>query len=223
VGAIMGNPFALGGSIENGKRPEDSDKNLNSIEHLPEYGGWTGPFTYAFFETRLIRRSNWLLAEMGAPGGAYGRRLSYLEHLLFPSEEAAKAIAGSATSSKKEEEKLKKENKLYKLGEGLDYDRRKAMWAEYYFSAETVDGAKIRTVVKAGDGYEETARMSVEMALLCSTRREKLPFQGGVLTPSVAGGDLLVDALAASGIKFETVAEDFKPDLTRITSLNNEE
>lgn len=118
----------------------------------PYSTGWSGPFTYAFYDTRLIRRSNWLLADLGED--PYGRRFNYTEHLLFPSEEVserappaldsysliriasdgkkrndrlinislllfapqfAKELAASATSSKKEEEKLKKEGRLYKV------------------------------------------------------------------------------------------------------------
>ena len=52
-----------------------------------------------------MRRSNWLLADLGED--PYGRHMIYSEHLLFPTQEAAKAIAGSNTSSKKEEETLK--------------------------------------------------------------------------------------------------------------------
>ena len=33
----MGNPFALGGVVGDGKRPEDADKVLNKIEHYPEF------------------------------------------------------------------------------------------------------------------------------------------------------------------------------------------
>ena len=33
----MSNPFALGGIVGDGKRPEDSDKALNKIEHYPEF------------------------------------------------------------------------------------------------------------------------------------------------------------------------------------------
>jgi hypothetical protein len=45
--------YTLGGIIGDGKRVEDSDKMLNEIKYTPEFGGWTGPFTYAFYETRL--------------------------------------------------------------------------------------------------------------------------------------------------------------------------
>tara|TARA_B110000008_G_scaffold192281_1_gene190995 strand:- start:331 stop:1584 length:1254 start_codon:yes stop_codon:yes gene_type:complete len=110
---IMGDPFALGGTVGDGKRPEDSDKVLAKVEYYPEFEGWSGPFTYAFYDTRLIRRSNWLMADLGED--PYGRHLSYSEHLLFPTEAVAKEITSANTSSKKEEEKLKKEGKLFKV------------------------------------------------------------------------------------------------------------
>ena len=142
VAKIMSNPFALGGVIGDGKRVEDSDKILNKIEYYPEFDGWSGPFTYAFYETRLIRRSNWLLADLGED--PYGRSLNFTEHLLFPSEETAREVSSANTSSKMEEEKLKKEGKLYKLGEGLDKDVRSKIFCEYYFHANTADGTKIK-------------------------------------------------------------------------------
>ena len=110
----MGDPFALGGTVGDGKRPEDSDKVLAKVEYFPEFDGWSGPFTYAFYDTRLIRRSNWLLADLGED--PYGRHLNYSEHLLFPSEQVAKEVTSANTSSKKEEEKLKKEGKLFGVG-----------------------------------------------------------------------------------------------------------
>jgi len=142
VAKIMTNPFSLGGIIADGTRYEDSDKVLNKIEYYPEFDGWSGPFTYAFFETRLIRRSNWLLADLGED--PYGRHLNYTEHLLFPTEAMAKEVASANTSSKKEEEKLKSEGKLFKLGDGLGKDIRKQLFSEYYFNALAEDGSQIR-------------------------------------------------------------------------------
>ena len=61
----------------------------------------------------------------------YGRHLSYSEHLLFPTEAVAKEITSANTSSKKEEEKLKKEGKTFQgassshvFGARLDYVSR---------------------------------------------------------------------------------------------------
>lgn len=41
------------------------------------------------------------------------------------------------------------------------------------------------------------------MALTLRFDREKLPFKGGVLTPSAAGSTCLVERLIASGVKLE--------------------
>ena len=214
VASIMMNPYALGGAIKRGQRPEDADKNLSVVEYDDDYKGWKAPFTYAFYETRLIRRSNWLNRSMG--GVAYGRNMNYLEHLLLPNEESARALHQSNTSSKKEEEKLKSEGKLFEKDQGLDLEAREKEWAEYWFDATTESGERIRTRVSGKDGYDETAHLSVELALLTSERRDELPFSGGVLTPGIAGGQPFIDALNETGLKFEVVADNELPDLSRL-------
>ena len=118
---------------------------------------------------------------------------------------------------KRQEEKLKAEGKLYELGEGLDDETRGKLFADYYVNAEAEDGARVRARVSAGDGYDETARVSVETALLLSCKRDELPFVGGVLTPSVAGGQALIDAVSKTGITFEILPEDFKVDFAKVT------
>ena len=214
VAGIMSNPFALGGSIQGGRRPEDADRNLSQVEFDPEYDAWKAPFTYAFYETRLIRRSNWLLRDLGEK--PYGRKLNYLEHLIMPTEQSAKDLQQSNTSSKAEEEKLRKEGRLFKKGEGLDEQARDAIWSEYWFDAVSESGEKIRTRLTGKDGYDETAHMSIELALLCAEYREKLPFKGGVLTPGVAGGDPYIESLHATGLHFEVMPEDAKVDFSRL-------
>ena len=78
---------------------EDSDKVLNKIEHYDDFDGWSAPFTYAFYDTRLVRRTNWLLADMGED--PYGRKFNYSEHLLFPTEESAKEVAWSSPAPRR--------------------------------------------------------------------------------------------------------------------------
>lgn len=81
------------------------------------------------------------------------------------------------------------------LGDGLEEEIRSKLFTEYLINANTDDGTKIRTRVTGGDGYDETARLSVEMTLLLTMKRDELPFVGGVLTPAVAGGHKFVEAL----------------------------
>ena len=142
--------------------------------------------------------------------------MNFSEHLLFPTEQAAKSMASSNTSSKKEEEKLKAEGKLFKLGQGLDEETRSKLFTEYHLHANAGDGTTIRTKVTAGDGYDETARLSVEMVLLLTTKRDSLPFEGGVLTPSVAGCRPFLDAIRSSGIAFEVLDDDYKVDFEKV-------
>ena len=142
--------------------------------------------------------------------------MNYLEHLLLPNEESARALQQSNTSSKKEEEKLKSEGKLFEKDQGLDLEAREKEWAEYWFDATTESGERIRTRVSGKDGYDETAHLSVELALLTSERRDELPFSGGVLTPGIAGGQPFIDALNETGLKFEVVADNELPDLSRL-------
>ena len=101
-------------------------------------------------------------------GVPYGKNMNYLEHLLLPSEEHARALQQSNTSSKKEEEKLKAEGKLFAKDEGLALEDREKEWAEYWFDAVSERGEKIRTRLSGKDGYDETAHLSVELALLTS-------------------------------------------------------
>ena len=216
VAGLMSNPFALGGSIMGGRRPEDADRNLSQVEYDPDYDAWKAPFTYAFYETRLVRRANWLLRDLGM--SPYGRQLNYLEHLIMPTEQSAKDLQQANTSSKAEEEKLRKEGRLFKLGEGLDESARDSIWSEYWFDAIGESGEKIRTRLTGKDGYDETAHMSIELAILCSEYREKLPFAGGVLTPGVAGGDPYIEALHATGLSFEVMSEDAKVDFSRLVA-----
>ena len=98
-------------------------------------------------------------------------------------------MASSNTSSKKEEEKLKSEGRLYELGDGLDDETRTKLFTDYYLHVTAEDGKTIRCKVSGGDGYDETARLSVEMTLLLATARDALPFSGGIPShpPSPAG------------------------------------
>lgn len=54
---------------------------------------------------------------------------------------------------------------------------------------------------RAGDpGYKATALMSMECALSLALQREQCSKQGGVLTPAVALGDVLVERLNKAGM-----------------------
>ncbi|CAE8699415.1 unnamed protein product, partial [Polarella glacialis] len=82
---MMGDPYALGGfvsdrdrngikycNIEFGTgqvatkvRAEDLDANMSKISEDKKLGLWRGPNVYSYFDTRIVRRSNMLLADLG--------------------------------------------------------------------------------------------------------------------------------------------------------------
>merc|ERR1740117_96923 len=117
VRAMMGDPFSLGGFIPKldrhgmkdvniefgtGKctpkvRPEDLDLNFAKISEDKKHGIWRGPHTYSYFDTRIVRRSNALFADLA--NEPYGRQLRFMEYALLPPEAMA-AMAAMAAAPK---------------------------------------------------------------------------------------------------------------------------
>ena len=89
VRKVMTDPFALGGSIDNGEREEDQDRVLTKVFRDGAIKSWVAPHVYAFFETRVVRRSNELHRTLvGGPdkGPFYGENLNVTVYTLMPSE-----------------------------------------------------------------------------------------------------------------------------------------
>ncbi|KAK3280103.1 hypothetical protein CYMTET_12044 [Cymbomonas tetramitiformis] len=175
VGSLMSNPFALGGKIgaTNDKpRTEDLDKELQLIHKDGDINAWCGPFMYAFFETRVVRRSSVLQQQM--IGHSYGPELNFQEFAVFPDEETAHMAQKASTSSAGQEEELKKAGKLYKPGEGPDAKDREGAWTEIMFLAKSSGDESIKVKLTAGDAYEETGHMAVEVALCLVLHRSEL-------------------------------------------------
>merc|ERR1712176_274659 len=202
VGKIMSNPFALGGDQFLSVRDEDMDKHLSTVVYDRDVKAYRTPFIYAFYETRVVRRSNMLRDQLS--GKAYGPEFNYQEFGVTMTQEQAQEAQSSQTSTKAEEEHLKKTGNLKALGDGSGHEERKESWSQYVCVAHTDSGNSMYTARLLGrDGYDETARLSVEMALAIVENRDALPYKGGVLTPSVAGSSLLFDRLRNTGLVLE--------------------
>eukprot|EP00667_Euglena_gracilis_P005397 EG_transcript_5435 len=202
VKALMGDPFALGGRVA-GDREEDSDRTLMTVAQDPL--GWRAPYNYAFMETRVVRRSNALHLLLG--GQNYGPQFNYQEYSLWPTEAAAREAKERAGSVKKEEEDLKKGGRYYAQGEGPSLQDRDSSKCIFTAVATTESGKEVRATLETRDGYYETAHIAVEVALCLLKERARLPYgsKGGVLTPSVACGSVLVDRLVATGMTLTVV------------------
>jgi len=225
----MGDPFNLGGfipdrdrngvkfcSIEFGTgkaapklRAEDLDSNFAKISEDKHLGIWRGPFVYSFFDTRIVRRSNMLFADLG--NQAYGNNLNFLEYSMLPVEALvamsappAGATKGSAgTSVAAEAEALKAAGRYYGQGEGPSLEDLDDAWIGIFMWAQSEKGHELKCSFIGRDGYFETARVAVETAMCLAFDKEKLPFKGGVLTPTVACGTHLVQRIIATGMKFK--------------------
>ena len=69
--------------------------------------------------------------------------------------------------------------------------------------AESEKGHEVKCNMVGRDGYFETARVAIETAMCLAFDKPKLPYKGGVLTPTVACGTFLAQRMIDSGIKFK--------------------
>jgi len=229
----INDPFSMGGFIPNVDRngmkevdiqqgtgimtpkvrDEDADEELAKISEDRKLGIWRAPYVNSWFDTRVVRRSNQLMADLGKE--PYGIALNFTEFAMLPAENVAAAKkSGAATGSDpvygsygmdivEQTEMLDQEGKTFKDGEGPEMNDMTDAWSGYFFYAESASGNGVKCSFVGSDGYYETARFSINTALTLRFDREKLPFRGGVLTPAVAGGAALSERLISSGLKFK--------------------
>merc|ERR1712014_111080 len=70
-------------------RNEDGDWNMATISEDKKLGVWRAPYVHSFFDTRVVRRSNMLLADLG--NSPYGTALNFMEYAMLPPESVAAA------------------------------------------------------------------------------------------------------------------------------------
>lgn len=233
---INSDPFAMGGFIpqfdRNGfkvvdvqhgtgyvtakARNEDKDVNMTKISEDKKMGVWRAPYVHGLFDTRVVRRSNMLLADLG--NAPYGLAFNFMEYAMLPPEqvaaarrgvqndEAAKPMGQYGMPVEAEEEMLASQGKTFTEGSGPDVRDMSSTWSSFLLYAESVNGNLVQCSFVGSDGYFETSRMAVETALTLRFDRQKLPYKGGVLTPSVAGSTCLLERLISSGVKFKVGA-----------------
>eukprot|EP00931_Biecheleriopsis_adriatica_P077687 TRINITY_DN5119_c0_g1_i3.p1 TRINITY_DN5119_c0_g1~~TRINITY_DN5119_c0_g1_i3.p1 ORF type:complete len:533 (+),score=130.03 TRINITY_DN5119_c0_g1_i3:75-1673(+) len=244
---MMGDPYALGGfvpdrdrhgikfcSIEFGTgsvttkvRAEDLDANMSKISEDKRLGIWRGPNTYSYFDTRIVRRSNMLFADLG--NCPYGKSLNFLQYQILPTEyllaqqqKGAGGGAGGAAGGgagggggggggggaggvgvEEERKALEEKGVYYGAGEGPPLEELDDAWVGWFLWAESAKGHEVKCDFVGRDGYFETARIAIETAMCLVFDREELPFRGGVLTPTVACGEQLARRIIDSGVKFK--------------------
>ncbi|MDT5155489.1 MAG: hypothetical protein QOI01_7222 [Mycobacterium sp.] len=181
-------------------------------EIAAELGGiWTGAFPMGAPNSRIVRRSNALLA------WAYGRKFRYTENMSVGSSVVAPVAAAVGTAvnaavvglGSRYFDKVPRgllERILPKPGTGPSERARENGHYRVETYTTTTTGARYRaTMAQRGDpGYKATAVLLGECGLALALDRDALSDLRGVLTPAAALGDALLTRLPAAGVTLET-------------------
>ena len=208
LGDDLTNPFLL--------NPEDSysDEQMQlssdrvGIAKKSEINAWSGPFIMATANTRVVRRTEALLALRQE---SYGPDFTYQEHAFHKSWwSAAKSLVLTGLSVLILLSPLKRLVKpfLPKPGEGPSETVQENGWFDCKFIVEANDGTKsVFNMNGKGDpGYKVTSKLVSECALCLIEDQDTLPGgseYGGILTSASGLGESLIAGLKRVGINFE--------------------
>merc|ERR1719232_1901604 len=137
----------------------------------------------------------------------YGCTLNFMEYAMLPAEsiaaaktavrdgkeERAKPIGQYGMTLGDEKAMYRSEGREFDEGEGPAVDDLSDAWSGFFLQAESANGHEVKCSFVGADGYYETSRVAIEAARTLCKDRDKLPLKGGVLTPAVAGGTVLVE------------------------------
>ena len=196
-------------SISENQKKKTSDKI--KVQKIPHLGGWTGPFVMALPNTRVVRRS---AALSKFTGKYYGDDFVYSEGAYYSKKGAARKVTfmtlalGLIIVSP-----LRKLLRGFfrKPGEGPSQEAMDSGFFKSRFLIETQDGFRAFSMSSSGDpGYKMTSRMACESALcLAIENPASLPGGegfGGLLTPSVGLGNVLINRLKNIGVSFKEIS-----------------
>ena len=196
-------------SISENQKKKTSDKI--TVQKIPHLGGWTGPFVMALPNTRVVRRS---AALSKFTGKYYGDDFVYSEGAYYSKKGAARKVTfmtlalGLIIVSP-----LRKLLRGFfrKPGEGPSQEAMDSGFFKSRFLIETKDGFRAFSMSSSGDpGYKMTSRMACESALCLAVENPaSLPGGegfGGLLTPSVGLGNVLINRLKNIGVSFKEIS-----------------
>lgn len=179
--------------------------DLRKIIYDKASNSWIGPFVMAAINTKIVRRSNAL------SGYAYGKDFMYDEATLSGKGLKGKfrayvsALPLAILMSAKPGSFLKKiiDIILPKPGEGPNKDKRESGFynLRFYITLEDESNAFAKVIGDMDPGYGSTSKMLGESAVCLA--KDILPDSSGVLTPSIAMGDAILDRLQKNaGLSF---------------------
>ena len=199
---VLNNPYGL--------NPKDKmegldKKDLRKIIFDKESNSWIYPFIMAGINTKIVRRSNALL------NFQYGKGFRYNEAMM-----AGKGISGfwkailavfpPALIGLNPNSFLKKiiNSFMPKPGEGPGVEKRKNGFynLRFYITIDEKRKAFAKVIGDSDPGYGSTSKMLAESSLCLAF--DNLPKNYGILTPSSAMGEKLLDRLIKNaGLSFE--------------------
>ncbi|MFA5940958.1 MAG: saccharopine dehydrogenase NADP-binding domain-containing protein [Sinimarinibacterium sp.] len=169
----------------------------HGIRHIEELGTWTLPMPS--IDPQIVRRSAMALDRYG-PDFRYGHFLQVKKLTT-----ALQLVAGAGALLVGSQFKPTRERllALRDPGDGPSATTRAKGWFRVTFLGEG-GGKRVRCEVSGGDpGYGETSKMLAESALCLAL--DRLPKTAGVITPTQAMGNVLIDRLQRAGIAFRVV------------------
>ncbi|ANS78128.1 hypothetical protein SGUI_0732 [Serinicoccus hydrothermalis] len=200
---VVADPFALSGGRSGA--PGQRDVMRPFVEE--DSGRWVAPFLMASYNTRVVRRSDALL------DGAYGPRFRYRELVstgrgwqgAVRARLVATGMAALAGSMMVPGLRSLVDRVLPSPGEGPSREQQEAGRFRTETITTTETGRRYAATVAAlGDpGYAATSVELGQSGLVLLATRGESGRRGGVLTPAVALGDDLVEALRAQGFTLD--------------------
>ena len=195
-------------SISENQKKNTSDKI--KVQKIPHLGGWTGPFVMALPNTRVVRRS---AALSRFTGKYYGDDFVYSEGAYYSKKSAARKVSFMTVALGliilSPFRKLLR-GFFRKPGEGPSQKTMDSGFFKSRFLVETQQGFRAFSMSSSGDpGYKMTSRMACESALCLAVENPAdLPGGegfGGLLTPSIGLGNVLIKRLKNIGVVFEEI------------------
>jgi short subunit dehydrogenase-like uncharacterized protein len=205
---ILANPYAICPPDHGNKLRQN---NMNRPQYDNDFNSWVAPFVMAVINTRIVHRSNALLA------GDYSPHFEYNEAMLTGKGLIGSGIAASvgvglgsfAMAAVIPPTRWAMERFILpKPGEGPSLDAQEKGFYDLRFFGKTDSGKEIRCKV-TGDqdpGYGSTAKMLGQAAACLVQDISKKNVSGGFWTPASIFGTKLITRLENhAGLTFELI------------------
>jgi short subunit dehydrogenase-like uncharacterized protein len=207
---VLHDPFAL--STDRAGEPDRAgQRDAMYVYRDAATGRWTAPWMMASFNSRIVRRSDSLL------GHAYGPDFRYREAVGFgrgtqgqlQAYGVAAALGTAYAALSNPLTRPLADRVMPTPGQGPGEKARDEGYFRVELRTTTDAGRRLSAVVSAkGDpGYAATAVMLGESGLCLAEDGDRLGSGGGVLTPAVAMGDVLVERLRIAGMTLTILKE----------------